>query len=146
MNQSIIELAKYWYVYTDSNICTVIYGSFGQQVIEYQESIRKRFRAYCNIKLNLSLDHLGDLISLYDKINKKEVIPQSAFIDITELEFVLSELFQLEVLKKTPEEILSNRFKWSFKNYLKYGDGLYDKNYLGTYIKYQQWYQNNLLT
>jgi hypothetical protein len=141
MNPSITELAKYWYVYPDSNICSLIYGSFGQQVVEYQESIRKRFRSYCSIKLNLSLDHLEDLVSLYDKVNKKEVIPQSALIDITELEFVLSELFQLEVLKKSPEEILSNRFKWSFKNYLKHGDGLCDKKYIGTYIKYEQWYK-----
>ena len=141
MNPSITELAKYWYVYPDSNICSLIYESFGQQVVEYQESIRKRFRSYCSIKLNLSLDHLEDLVSLYDKVNKKEVIPQSALIDITELEFALSELFQLEVLKKSSEEILSNRFKWSFKNYLKHGDGLYDKNYIGTYIKYEQWYK-----
>jgi len=140
MNYSIIDLAKYWYVYPDSNICGIIYGDFGQQVVEYQESIRKRFRAYCNIKLNLSLDNLEDLISLYEKINKKEIIPQSAFIDITELEFVLSELFQYEILKKSNEEILSNKFKWSFKNYLKYGDGLYDKNYIGTYLKYKFWY------
>jgi hypothetical protein len=141
MNPSVNELAKYWYVYPDSNICALIYGSFGQQVVEYQESIRKRFRSYCSIKLNLSLDNLDDLISLYDKVNKKEVIPQSALIDITELEFVLSELFQSEVLKKSPEEILSNRFKWSFKNHLKHGDGLYDKSYMGTYIKYEQWYK-----
>lgn len=140
MNYSIIDLAKYWYIYPDSNISAMIYGNFGQQVVEYQESIRKRFRAYCNIKLNLSLDHLEDLVSLYDKIDKKEIIPESAFIDITELEFVLSELFQFEILKKSNEEILSNRFKWSFKNYLKYGDGLYDKNYIGTYLKYKMWY------
>ena len=141
MNPSIIELAKHWYIYPDSNVSLFIYGKFGQQVVDYQESIRKRFRAYCNIKLNLSLDNLDDLLNLYSKINKKEIIPQSALIDITELEFVLSELFQLEILKKSEEEIISNRFKWSFKNYIKYGDGLSDINYIGTYKKYEQWYK-----
>lgn len=141
MNPSINELAEYWYIHPESNICQLIYGNFGQQVVEYQESIRKRFRSYCSIKLNLSLENLNDIISLYDKIAKKEVLPQSAFIDITELEFVLSELFQLKALEKSSEEIISNRFKWSFKNHLKYGDGLYDKNYVGTYRKYEQWYK-----
>lgn len=138
MNLTPIQLAENWFAIPSSNISFLIYSQFGQQVAEYQESIRKRFVLYCNLKLNLY--SIEDLIKYYDRVHKKKIIPESAFIDITELEFILSEVFQSEILKMSNQEILQNRFKWSFKSYLKNNNGFYDPDYIGTMIKYQKWY------
>lgn len=139
MNLTSKELAEQWFVPEQSNISIYIYGNFGQNVIDHHESIRQRFRLYCNLKLGINYD-INSLINFYGKIHNKEIIPESAFIDITETEFILLELFQSEILKLNQEDINEKRFRWSFKNYLKFNDGFMNKEYKGTYIKYLEWY------
>lgn len=139
MNLTLKQLVEQWFVIENSNICIHLYGNFGQNVVDHHESIRQRFRLYCNLKLGINYD-INSLINFYTKIHNKEIIPQSAFIDITETEFLLSELFQNEILKFDIEDISKNKFRWSFKNYLKFGDGFINKDYKGTYIKYLEWY------
>lgn len=139
MNNQILNFASHWFDVENSNISTTIYSNFNIHSAEYHESIRKRFRAYCRIKLSIS--SLQELLAFFKEIADKKLLPQSAFIDIVELEYVLSEFFQFYVLGFSEEDINKNKYKWSFKNYLKFGDGFYDKNYKGTILKYNECYK-----
>jgi len=139
MNLTIKQIAEQWFAFDNNMISYHIYGKYGQHVIDHHEQIRQKFRLYCNLKLGIDYN-INNLIEFYKKIANKEIIPESAFIDITELEFLLSELFQIEVLNIDQNIINQNRLRWSFKNYLRYNDGYYDKNYKGTLIKYNEWY------
>jgi hypothetical protein len=76
------------------------------------------------------------MIDYMKKIKNKEVIPDDIFIEMVELEFRLSELFQIEVLNQDLiTDIVPKRYKFSFKDYLSGGSG-FPENYLGTILKY----------
>ena len=134
MNNQILNFATHWFDVENSNISTIIYSTFNTNSAEYHESIRQRFRAYCRIKLSIS--SLQELLVFFKEIDDKKLLPQSAFIDIVELEYVLSEFFQFYVLGFSEEDINKNKYKWSFKDYLKTDDGFCHPEYKGTILKY----------
>lgn len=131
---------KYWFVYSNGNNQVLAdYGKYGQEIVDFHEQTRQQFRIYCEQNLKLSLNSLDDLINYMIKIKNKETIPDEYFVDIVEKEYRLSELFQLKVLNQDFVNIIAkNRYKFSFLNYLKFGDGFIDKNYCGTILIYDK--------
>ena len=89
---------------------------------------------------------LDDLIGYFTKIKNKEIVPEKFFTDVVEMEFRLTELFQLKVLGMDfMNEIVPNRYKFSFKNYLETGNGFSDPNYKGTTLLYDDKLSNVIL-
>lgn len=129
---------KYWFCYPKGNECDAMYGKYGQHIINKHESIRQNFRSYCETVLKISLNSLDDLISYMIKIRDKTATPSDYFIDVLEKEFRMSELFQLKVLGFDFMTTMHPRYKWSFKDYLKYGDGWHNKDYDGTVLRYDK--------
>ena len=49
----------------------------------------------------------------------------------------MSEFFQVKILGMDfIKEIVPKRYKFSFRDYLKYGNGFSNSNYLGTILRY----------
>jgi hypothetical protein len=113
-----------------------MYGKYGSNIVQKHEKVRREFRGFCKNQLRLSTDTLDGLIRYMKKIRDKIVTPDKYFIDVVENEFRMSELFQLKVLDMDFMTTMHPRYKWSFKNYLKCGDGWADKEYTGTILRY----------
>lgn len=127
---------KYFFCYNPSNETQIMYGKYGQNIVREREIIRLTFRMYCENELGINLNNLDGLIDYFKKIHAKEIVPSEYLINVVESEFRLSELFQLKVLNMDfMNEIVPKRYKWSFENYLKTGDGFSDENYEGTILK-----------
>ena len=129
---------KYWFVFNPSNECNIMYSKYGSNIVEKHEKIRQEFRLYCEFKLNLSLNSLDDLIEYMKKIEKKEIISDEYFINVVDNEFRLSELYELKVLNLDFMKQMHPRYKWSFRNHLKFNNGWIDTNYESIIIKYDK--------
>ena len=130
---------KYYLCYPLGNDIDLVYGKFPEQIRNYHEDLRRSFRSYCINQLGLNLNNLTDMINYMSKIKNKEIKPDDFFIGVVELEFRLSELFQIEVLgMDLIEDIVPRRYLWSFADYLKTSDGFSNPNYKGIIIKYQE--------
>lgn len=115
---------KSFICYPLSNETTIMYEKYGSEIVNIHEKERRKFRTFLQEKLNLNLNTLDDLIEYMKKIKTREIIPESYFIDYVEFEYRLSELFQLKVLNMDfMNEIVPNRYKFSFKDYLNGGTG-----------------------
>lgn len=131
-----INGSKYYLCYFLGNDTQLVYGKYGQEVVNHHENLRKKFQIYCIEHLNIDISNLDGMIDYMTKIKNKEIIPDDYFIEMVELEFRLSELFQIEVLgKDLITDIVPKRYKFSFKDYLSGGTGFPD-NYLGTILQY----------
>lgn len=129
---------KYYLCYYLGNDIQLVYGKYGENIVNYHENLRKQFQMYCTDKLGLNISTLDDITNYMKKIKNKEVIPDSFFIEMVELEFRLSELFQIEVLgQDLLTDIVPKRYKFSFKDYLA-GNSGFPENYLGTILKYNK--------
>jgi hypothetical protein len=140
-----INGSKYYLCYYLGNDIQLVYGKYGQEIVNHHETLRRKFQIYCKYKLNLDISSLDDMVKYMTKIKNKEVIPEEYFVDMVELEFRLSELFQIEVLGQDFMKDVVNyqpdgtqlRYTFSFKDYLNGGSG-FPKNYLGTILKYNR--------
>lgn len=133
-----INGTKYYLCYPLGNDTQLVYGKYGQQVVEHHEGLRKSFQTYCVAKLKLDLANLNGMTEYMKKIRNKEAAPDDFFIEMVELEMRLSELFQIEVLGQDfLSEIVPKRDRFSFKDYLK-GNSGFPENYLGTRLKYNR--------
>ena len=123
-----------YYLYGRSNIIDAFYGKYGQNVVNYHEQKRREFREYLRDFTGLE----PNLHSLYVFFKNKDVNPWTDYeIEMMELEFCLSEYYRRTVLGEDfMKDIVPLREKWSFKNYLEFGSGFSDTNYLGTRLKY----------
>jgi hypothetical protein len=131
-----INGSKYYLCYFLGNDIELVYSKYGQDVKNHHENLRKQFQIYCIESLNIDISNLDGMIQYMKKIKNKEVIPDDIFIEMVELEFRLSELFQIEVLNQDlMTDIVPKRYKFSFKDYLNGGSG-FPENYLGTILKY----------
>lgn len=130
---------KYYLCYPLGNDIELVYGKYGNGIPEAHEQLRKNFRSYCLNKLKLNLNNLNDMINYMIQIRDKKIIPENEFINMVELEFRLSELFQIEVLgMDLIKDIVPRRYRWSFIDYLKTGDGFINPDYKSTIIQYQE--------
>jgi len=133
-----INGTKYYMCYFLGNDTQLVYGKYGQNIVNHHENLRKQFQIYCIEKLKLNINTLDDMINYMKKIKNKEISPENYFIDMVELEFRLSELFQIEVLNQDfMNDVVPKRYKFSFKDYLNGGSG-YPEEYLGTILKYNR--------
>ena len=124
---------KYMWEFGVSNQCEAFYSKYGGHVYNFHETQRRKFRILCQQELNLEYT----LKSLEEYLKSTRDYPQW-FIDYFELEFSFSEFFRLKILGEDfMKDIVPKREKWSFKNYLKTGDGFSDPEYLGTRLKYE---------
>ncbi len=129
----LLHPTKYYYVYGRSNHTSLMYGPFGPKVVEYHENIRVRFRLYCYSDLGLDYS----LESLEEYMHKGDFSEE--FIEITEVEYSIKDLFRLKVLGQSYEEIVDNRYNWSFKKYLETGEVKQSKSdYIGIINEYRK--------
>ena len=128
-----INGTKYYLCYFLGNDTQLVYGKYGQNIVNHHENLRKQFQMYCIEKLKLNINTLDDMINYMKKIKNKEISPENYFIEMVELEFRLSELFQIEVLNQDfMNDVVPRRYRFSFKDYLNGGSG-YPKNILEQY-------------
>lgn len=129
---------KYYLCYYLGNDIQLVYSKYGTEVVQHHELLRRKFQTYCTDILNLDISSLDGMIDYMKKIYTKEIIPDQYFVDMVELEFRLSELFQIEILNQDfMSEVAKNRYRFSFKDYLSGGNG-YPDNYLGTILQYNR--------
>ncbi len=130
---------KYYLCYPLGNDIDLVYGKFGQEIVNYHEKLRRIFRKYCIEELKLNINSLQDLKDYMITIKEKFTVPSDFFINMVETEFRLSEFFQIEVLgMDLIKDIVPKRYKWNFKDYLEKGDGFINPDYKGTIIQYQE--------
>jgi hypothetical protein len=133
-----INGTKYYLCYYLGNDVQLVYGKYGQEIVNHHEALRRRFQMYCKYNLNLDISTLDDMVKYMTKIKNKEIIPEPYFVDMVELEFRLSELFQIEVLNQDLiKDIVPKRYQFSFKDYLA-GNSGFPNNYLGTVLEYNR--------
>lgn len=135
-----------YYLYARSNQIQAFYGKYGQQIVNYHEDLRLSFREHLRKETGLE-PSLRALNMLFKKC-KEEF--NSFERSIIELEFCLSEYYQRTVLGMNFMGIrpdinngMHPRYKWSFENYLKFGDGWHDKDYMGTILRYNKQFNVN---
>lgn len=129
--------SKYYVCYPLSNDVYSTYIKYGQDTVDNKEKERRSIRKYLRENLNLNLDNLNDLIEYMQKIERKEVIPDDYFINAVELNFRLSELYQLKVLNMDfMGEIAKRRHCWSFRGHLN-GNG-WIEGYIGQINKFNE--------
>jgi hypothetical protein len=133
-----INGSKYYLCYFLGNDTQLLYGKYGQEVVNYHEALRKKFQMYCIDVLKLNINTLDDIVLYMKKIKNKEIVPDNFFIEMVELEIRLSELFQIEVLGQDfMKDVVPARDRFSFKDYLA-GNSGFPENYLGTRLLYNQ--------
>ena len=133
-----INGSKYYLCYFLGNDTQLVYSKYGQNIVDYHENLRRQFQIYCMDQLKLNINTLDAMILHMKKIKNKEVTPDNYFIEMVELEFRLSELFQIEALNQDfMLDVVPRRYKFSFKDYLSGGSG-YPTEYLGTILKYNR--------
>lgn len=128
-----IHNTKYLYCYSRSNQTELTYGKYGQEIVQFHEQKRFEFRNYARkiLKLDFTLESLEQYMRMGNFTEE--------FINYCELEFAMSEFFQIKILgMKFIEEIVPQRYKWSFRNYLNFNDGFINKNYRGTILVYNK--------
>lgn len=136
---------KYYLIYGRSNQIEMFYGKFGPSIVNKHEKSRKEFRQYLKKTLNEPLT-----LQSFEKWLRKDVAQFTEYeINMIELEFCLSEYYQRVILGMNfmGNRYMSNipdgmhpRFQWSFRNYIKFGDGWIDKDYKGTILIYNKTY------
>jgi hypothetical protein len=125
-----------YYLYGRSNIIDAFYGKYGGEKVKFHEFLRRQFRDY--LKKNFGEANLKTLDLLFSQ-RPSSWKDDDYVTDMIEMEFCLSEYYRRTVLKQDfMKDIVPNREKWSFKNFLLTGDGFSDKNYLGTRLKYDK--------
>ena len=125
---------RYLWEFGVSNQIPAFYSKYGSQVVNFHETERVRFRLRCEKEMGLEFT----LKSLEDYLKSTRNYPEW-FIDYVESEFSLSEFFRLKVLGEDfMKDLVPRRELWSFKNYLQFGSGFSDPNYLGTRPKYDR--------
>ena len=130
---------KSYICYPLSNETTIMYSKYGQSIVEKEEKKRREIRKYLQYNLDLDLNTLNDLINYFEKIYKKEIIPDEYLTKVIEEQYRLSELFQLKILRMDfMKDIVPKRYKFSFSDYLKYENGFINPNYESTIIKYDK--------
>lgn len=133
-----INGSKYYLCYFLGNDMQLLYGKYGQDVVNHHEALRKKFQMYCVNVLKLNISTLDDMINYMKKIKNKEIAPDEYFVDMVELEIRLSELFQIEVLGQDfMKDVVPMRDRFSFKDYLA-GNSGFPKDYLGTRLQYNR--------
>ena len=133
----IVHAFKYSFVYNISNEMQNQYGKFGQEVVDFHEKERLNFR-------RLWRENLGRELTIESFIDYCKVLKSNSMVEeYIEFENVFKDYYRLKVLRQDRNTVLSNRFKWSLKEYLKTGD-IEQKNthYIGRRndlnIKYSQ--------
>ena len=133
-----INGTKYYLCYFLGNDTQLVYSKYGQHILDHHENLRKRFQIHCIDYLKLDISTLDAMIVYMRKIKNKEIVPDNYFVEMVELEFRLSELFQIEVLNQDfMLDVVPRRYKFSFKDYLSGGSG-YPTEYLGAILKYNR--------
>jgi hypothetical protein len=108
-----INGTKYYVCYFLGNDTQLVYGKYGQNIVNHHENLRRQFQMYCMEKLKLNINTLDDMINYMKKIKNKEISPENYFIEMVELEFRLSELFQIEVLNQDfINDVVPRRYKF----------------------------------
>ena len=132
---ALLHPAKYYYCYGRSNHCQLLYGKFGQEVVQQHDIARFRFRFYCEKTLGLkfTLDSLIKYMGEYKRWTKE-------FVEFVELEVNMKDVFRLKVLKQDfLKEIDKNRINWSIKKFLEDGDEKQDgSEYVGQINLYRR--------
>ena len=133
-----INGSKYYLCYFLGNDTKLVYSKYGNETLNYHEALRKKFQIHCINNLKINISTLNGIIEYMKKIKNKEVQPDNFFIEMVELEFRLSELFQIEVLGQDfINDVVPRRYKFSFKDYLNGNDG-FPNGYIGTKPRYDK--------
>ena len=128
---------KYWLCYPLGNEVQAMYGKYGQNVVNKHENIRRKFRGHLR-SISVDVYNLSGIISYMDLVNQRRVRTDPFFDHVVETEFRMSELFQLKVLGLDFMTQMHPRFKWSFKDHMEYGNGWFNKEYIGVILKYDK--------
>lgn len=129
---------KSYICYPLSNEVQMMYGKYGAEIVRIQEQKRREIRKYLK-DIGLNIQTLDDLVILLTAFHNKEIEIDEFLINSIEEQFRLSELFQLKVLNMDFMSVIAkNRYTWSFRNFLKTGDGWSDKNYKGVILLYSE--------
>lgn len=104
--------ATKYFLYKVGNESQNQYGKFGSKVVLHHENMRQVFRRYAEEKLGIT-----DLASLEDYFRKEDY--DKIFIEYVETENVFKDFFRRKILNQSREDILRNRYNWSFTYYLK---------------------------
>lgn len=129
-----------------SNELFAQYRKYGQDVVDYRENLRFQFRLYWqqNLGLEFTMDSVIKFLqNIYD--NRGQI--DKLFFEYMETEFYWSDIFRLKILKQRfYEDIVPNRFAWSFKKWLNDGDERQlNSDYKGTILIYNEKYNIKLM-
>lgn len=135
LQSAFLNPAKYWFVYPNfSNHTQLHYAQFGQNIYEYHESVRINYRFHCKYELGLELT-LDSLIEYLQKnINNYSKFTE----EMLENEISMKDLFRLKVLNQSVNELIANRFNWSYAKWKSEGKIHQGKNdgYIGVFNRY----------
>lgn len=135
-----IHDVKYMWEFGVSNQVPAFYGKYGNEIVQRHEQMRLGFRYKCEQELGLEFT-----LKSLEKYLKSIVNYPQWFVDYFETEFSFSEFYQLKVLNynfmgERPNDLIGMhpRYKWSFRNHLKFNNGWIDPDYEGTILKYDK--------
>lgn len=134
LDSGVLNPAKYYFSYGANSQTQLLYQQFGNDVWQRHENMRMVFRINCQNKLGLDLT-LDSLIQYM--VNNVNNFP-SWFEEMLEIEVNLIDIFRLKVLNHTVEDLVKNRFNWSYYKWKNEGLINQDINngYIGIFNKY----------
>jgi len=132
---AILNPAKYWYCYGSNSQTELLYRSFGDDVWMQHEQLRMRFRLFC--QKELKLDFTLQSLILYLQMHLNNYPP--FFEDVLETEIHLKDLFRIYGLKQSFQDLIDNRFNWSYERWKQTGAVQQGKNdgYIGVFNHYK---------
>lgn len=111
-NTMLLSAAKYYLCYNLGNEVQNQYGKFGAEIVNQLELRRQQIRRYFQDDLNIDLSDFNGFIEYCKKGEYTHT-----FSEIMEDDYMLTNIFRFFVLKQTRDEILKNRYNWSWKIY-----------------------------
>lgn len=117
-NSTIIHPFKYTFEYVISNQLQMIYPD--QKELEQHEADRKAFRRYFQNQFHLypNVNNMRFVLT-----NAKPSSFEDLFINYFDYEPIFRDYYRLKILNTPLNEILKNRNQWSFRKYVKTGNG-----------------------
>lgn len=135
LHSGFLNTSKYWFSYPNfSNHTVLLYRQFGEDIYNYHESVRIQFRMFCKEVLGIKLT----IDSLVDYMRSNIGRYPDYFENVLEAEIALKDIFRLKVLNRPMQELIDNRFNWSFFKWKNEGAALQGRNdgYVGLFNKY----------
>ena len=137
LRSAFLNPCKYWISYPNfSNHTQLLYAQFGNEIHSAHENLRINFRNHLKHDLGVDISSIDNVIRyLQDNYGRYTEFVEQAI----EIEIAMKDIFRLYVVGNTIQDLIDNRWNWSYFVYKNEGvtkQGKFD-GYVGLFNQYR---------